>query len=176
MKLKIKKLDETAVVPSYAKEGDAGFDLTAVSVITANDYIEYGTGLAVEIPVGHVGLIFPRSSVTSKDLMLKNSVGVIDSGYRGEIKFRFNVVRQSIRNEATEEDYIHYFSVKGITDPKEMEFVRSEGLVRYSPNLYEVGERIGQMMILPIPTIEFEEVDELSESQRAEGGYGSTGA
>jgi dUTP pyrophosphatase len=176
MKLKIKKLDERAVVPSYAKEGDACFDLTAVSVNTANDYIEYGTGLAVEIPVGHVGLIFPRSSVTSKDLMLKNSVGVIDSGYRGEIKFRFNVVRQSIRNEATEEEYTLYFSENGITDPNEMEYVRSRGLVRYSPNLYEVGERIGQMMILPVPTVEFEQVDELSESQRAEGGYGSTGA
>lgn len=176
MKLKIKKLDEKAVVPSYAKEGDAGFDLTAVSVINANDYIEYGTGLAVEIPVGYVGLIFPRSSVTSKDLMLKNSVGVIDSGYRGEIKFRFNVVRQSIRNEATDENYGKYFEENGITDPAEMEYVRSRGLVRYSPNLYEVGERIGQMMILPVPTVEFEEVDELSESQRAEGGYGSTGA
>jgi dUTP pyrophosphatase len=176
MKLKIKKLDEGAVIPSYAKAGDACFDLTAVSVSAANDYIEYGTGLAMEIPEGYVGLIFPRSSVTNKDLMLKNSVGVIDSGYRGEIKFRFNVVRQSIRNEATEAEYQTYFAENKITDEAEMQYVRERGLVRFSPNLYNVGERVGQMMIIPVPTVEFEEVGELTETVRGEGGYGSTGA
>jgi dUTP pyrophosphatase len=175
MKLKIKKLTESAIIPSYAKEGDACFDLTATSINLTDSYIEYGTGIAIEVPEGYVGLIFPRSSVTNKDLMLKNSVGVIDSGYRGEVKFRFNVVRQSIRNEATEEEYTRYFSENGITDSNEMEYVRSKGLVRYSSNLYEVGERIGQMMIIPIPTVEFEEVDELTETQRGEGGYGSSG-
>jgi dUTP pyrophosphatase len=176
MKLKIKKLDPSAIIPSYAKEGDACFDLTAVSVSSANDYIEYGTGLAMEIPEGYVGLIFPRSSVTNKDLMLKNSVGVIDSGYRGEIKFRFNVVRQSIRNEATEEEYQTYFTENHITDENEIQYIRKKGLVRYSSNLYSVGDRIGQMMILPYPTVQFEEVDELGETQRGEGGYGSSGS
>jgi dUTP pyrophosphatase len=175
MKLKIKKLDPLATIPSYAKGGDACFDLTAVSVSSANDYIEYDTGLAVEIPEGYVGLIFPRSSVTNKDLMLKNSVGIIDSGFRGSIRFRFNVVRQSIRNEATEEDYQTYFTENQITDPKQIQYIRNKGLSRYSPNSYNVGERIGQMMILPYPTVEFEEVDELSNTERGHGGYGSTG-
>jgi dUTP pyrophosphatase len=141
MKLKIKKLTETAVIPSYAKPGDACFDLTAVSVNTVNDYIEYGTGLAMEIPEGHVGLIFPRSSVTNKDLMLKNSVGVIDSSYRGMISFRFNNVSSDER----------------------------------TAEIYTIGDRVGQMMILPVPMVQFEEVDELSSTERGEGGYGSSG-
>lgn len=146
MKLKIKKLNENAVIPSYAKDGDACFDLTCVSVNIEDKYIEYGTGLAVEIPKGYVGLIFPRSSVTKKDLMLKNGTGIIDSGYRGEISFRF-----------------HRFTheLLGMTIPM--------------PDIYEIGERVGQMMILPYPTVEFEEVDELSDTERGKGGYGSTG-
>ncbi len=138
MKLKIKKLDSSATIPSYAKRGDACFDLTATSINLTDKFIEYGTGLAMEITEGYVGLIFPRSSVTNKDLMLKNSVGVIDSGYRGEIKFRF---------------------------------LRTKDVIE----AYSVGERIGQMMILPYPTVEFEEVDELTETNRGNGGYGSTG-
>ena len=91
MKVKIKKLDNAAVIPSYATNGDAGLDLTAVScqIDQSGLFIEYGTGLAVEIPEGYVGLLFPRSSVSKTTLILANHVGVVDSGYRGEIKFRF---------------------------------------------------------------------------------------
>jgi dUTP pyrophosphatase len=90
MLVNIKKLVPEAVLPLYAKVGDAGMDLVATSVDYSNEYyIEYGTGLAVEIPEGYVGLIFPRSSNSKKDLQLCNSVGVIDSGYRGEIKLRY---------------------------------------------------------------------------------------
>jgi len=90
MKLKFKKLMQQAVAPSRANENDAGFDLTATSRKTINaSTIEYGTGLALEIPTGYVGLIFPRSSICKKAQMLSNSVGVIDSGYRGEVKFIF---------------------------------------------------------------------------------------
>lgn len=85
MKVKIKKLVENAVVPRYAKSGDAGLDLTATGVEIKGDNIIYGCGLAIEIPKGYVGLLFPRSSNSKKDLLLTNSVGVIDSGYRGEI-------------------------------------------------------------------------------------------
>lgn len=141
IKLKVKKLHPEAVLPSYAKHGDACFDLTAVNIHNEYKYIEYGTGLAFEIPEGYVGLIFPRSSVTNKDLMLKNSVGVIDSGYRGEITFRFAADT-------------------------------SKG---HTIQIYTVGERIGQMLILPIPTVELKEVEELSTTERGEGGYGSSG-
>ena len=86
MKVKIKRLNENAVIPAYAHVTDAGLDLTATSKnIEGNRVIIYGTGLAVEIPEGYVGLIFPRSSNSKKNLLLTNSVGVIDSGYRGEI-------------------------------------------------------------------------------------------
>lgn len=91
MYIKFKKLDESAKIPSYANEGDAGLDLTAISLTMQDGYWEYGTGLSTEIPKGFVGLLFPRSSISKKDQFLRNSVGVIDSGYRGEIKLRMSV-------------------------------------------------------------------------------------
>lgn len=89
MNVRVQKLAIEAVIPQYAKEGDAGMDLTAITHKSTDLYEEYGTGLAFEIPEGYVGLLFPRSSVTNKELMLKNSIGVIDSTYRGEVKVRF---------------------------------------------------------------------------------------
>ena len=80
MKVKIKKLCENAVIPSYANPGDAGMDLVATSrMFDKYGNVEYGTGLAMEIPEGYVGLIFPRSSICKQDLSLSNAVGVIDS-------------------------------------------------------------------------------------------------
>ena len=91
LQVAIKKLHSNAVIPSYAKPGDAGLDITATSIISNTTFeVTYGTGLAVEIPIDHVGLLFPRSSIRKYDLQLANSVGVIDSGYRGEIQFTFN--------------------------------------------------------------------------------------
>lgn len=85
MEVKIKKLVENAVIPTYAKEGDAGLDLHAISYeCTENGHV-YGTGISIEIPKGYVGLVFPRSSNRRTQAYLTNSVGVIDSGYRGEI-------------------------------------------------------------------------------------------
>ena len=138
MIVNIKKLHPNAVIPSYAKEGDAGMDLTAVSVETTEDFIAYKIGLAFEIPEGHVGLLFPRSGNSKKDLLLANSVAVIDSGYRGDIEFRFK---------------LHGNGTK----------------------IYEVGDRVGQIVILPYPTITFNEVEELSETQRGATGFGSSG-
>lgn len=148
MKVKIKKLNENAVIPSYSKYGDAGMDLTATSMevtgeidqiypIGKNEYkfIEYGTSISIEIPDGHVGLVFPRSSISKTGLTLANSVGVIDSGYRGEIKCRFKYLGGA---------------------------------------KYEIGDRIAQIMIIPHPVVQFEEVLELSTTERGEGGFGST--
>jgi dUTP pyrophosphatase len=146
MKVKIKRLHPDAVIPSYAKNGDAGLDLTATSkrIDLNSQIIEYGIGVAVEIPNGYVGLIYPRSSVYKTDLILSNCVGVVDSGYRGEIKFKFAVINEF--------DNI----LESVQD-------------------YDIGDRIGQLIIVPYPSIEFEEVEELSESERGLGGYGSTG-
>ena len=140
MEIRFKKIHPDAVAPSKAHPTDAGFDLTAVSVSEdrVRGIVTYGTGLAVEIPEGYVGLLFPRSSVYKVQLSLANSVGVIDSGYRGEVMFKYRIVQPHIRR-------------------------------------FSVGERIGQMIILPYPEIAFTEAQSLEESERAEGGFGSTG-
>lgn len=141
MKVKIKKLDQKAVLPKYAKKGDAGMDLTATSKWYDDDNnVCYGTGIAMEIPQGYVGLVFPRSSNAKQDLILSNSVGVIDSGYRGEITFKFKLVED-----------------------------------RHLAKDYNVGDRVGQIIIMPYPIIEFVEVSKLSETDRGKGGYGSSG-
>ena len=91
MKVLIKKLHKDAVIPKYAKPGDAGLDLTAVEILNESNYqITYNIGLAIEIPEGYVGLIFPRSSIRNTNLSMSNAVGVIDSGYRGSIQATFN--------------------------------------------------------------------------------------
>jgi len=138
MKIKVKKLNDSAVIPKYAKDGDAGMDLTCVSRVFTDKYIEYKTGLAFEIPEGYVGLLFPRSSISNKDLYLSNAVGVLDSGYRGEVTFRFK----------TTDAY---------------------------GSFYKEGERVGQIIVIPHPKIEFIESNELTDTDRGVGGYGSTG-
>ena len=139
MKINYKKLSQSAQPLKQAHLGDACFDLTSVNYrhVSENDisFHEYGTGLALEIPHGYVGLVFPRSSVSNTGAVMCNSVGIIDSGYRGEVKVRYKSDR-----------------------------------VPYKP-----GERVGQLMILPIPEIEFEESAELNHSIRGSGGFGSTG-
>jgi len=139
-KVKFKKLVKHAFVPEYANPGDAGLDLIAIDSYKNHDYkfIEYGIGIALEIPEGFVGLIFPRSSISKTPHTLANSVGVIDSSYRGEIKLR-------MRYEEDRED---------------ME--------------YGFGDKVGQLLIIPIPTVQLEEIDELSTTERGDGGFGST--
>lgn len=139
MVVKFKKTHPDAVSPVYARAYDAGADITAISPGKyVQGYVEYRTGLSVEIPTGYVGLIFPRSSISKTDLSLCNSVGVIDSGFRGEITFRFRT--------------------------------SSTGSI-----IYKQGDKIGQLMIMPIPAITFVEVDSLQASERGEGAYGSSG-
>lgn len=147
MKVKIKKLHKDATIPVYSKEGDAGLDLTAINISKDNvGNITYHTGLAIEIPEGYVGLLFPRSSICKKQQFLTNGVGVIDSSYRGEIMAKFKPVMGT------------YDTILDL----------------FESNEYQVGDRIVQMIILPYPQIEFEEVEELSSSERGHGGFGST--
>ena len=142
MKVKFKKLIPTAQAPKFAHRGDAGADLFATSYEydAEHDNYVYGTGLAVEVPEGHVMLIFPRSSNRKTDCYMTNHVGVVDSGYRGEVMVTF---KSRDRNF--------------LTKP------------------YEIGDRIAQAIILPYPGVEYEETDELSETERGTGGHGSTG-
>lgn len=137
MRIRIKKLHPEAVVPKYANFGDAAVDLVAIRKWEDDyDNICYGTGLAMEIPDHHVGLLFPRSSVSKTDLRLCNAVGVIDAGYRGEIMLKFD---------------------------------------KQGEKHYNIGDRVGQLMLVPIPSIQFVEVVNLPDSDRGAGGFGSTG-
>lgn len=130
-----KKLYPNSVDPKQMTTGAAGFDLTAVTACKVGNVWEYGTGIAIEIPKGYCGLVFPRSSIVNTGAVLSNSVGVIDSDYRGEIFFKFYAKKKP----------------------------------------YEVGERIGQLIVVACPEIKLERVNELSKTRRGEGGYGSTG-
>lgn len=90
IKVKIKKVAESAIIPTKAHATDAGYDLYADSIGYDDcGNVVYGTGVAVEIPKGYVGFVFPRSSIARTGLILSNAVGVIDSGYRGEIMAKF---------------------------------------------------------------------------------------
>ena len=141
MKIQFKKLNPQAQKPKFGKPGDAGADLTATSIdLSPYGQVVYGTGIAVEIPEGMVGLIFPRSSIRNKNLVLSNSVGVIDSGYRGEIMATFLLTKQD-----------------------------------ESCDIYDIGDRIAQLVIMPVPLAQYIEVDELSETERGTEGHGSTG-
>ena len=143
MRVRVKKLHPDAIIPKYAKAGDAGMDIHTIARGEADKYgnMVYKTGLAFEIPEGHVGLIYPRSSVSKTPHSLRNHVGVIDSGYRGEIIFKFGWVESS----------------------------------SFETEVYDKGDRIGQIMIMPYPKVEFVEADELSDTERGSGGFGSTG-
>lgn len=166
MKVKVKKLSKCAVIPAYAKKGDAGMDLTAISKTYDKDgNIVFGTGLAFEIPKGYVGLLFPRSSCSKTFLSLSNSVGVLDSGYRGEVLFKFKPKVNIINPfKLWWNTYILKNSNKSLhLDVKEI-----------PSHTYNVGDRVGQIVIMPYPSIEFEEVDELGVTERGIGGFGST--
>jgi dUTP pyrophosphatase len=152
IKVLVKKMHPDSKLPTYSKPGDAAMDVYAHSVKSAENnkdpYMEYDTGIAVKIPEGYVGLIFPRSSISKTPYMLANGVGVVDSGYTGSIKLRYKL-------DAT---LIEHGSLGNV----EVEY-------------YDIGDRIGQLMILPFPTVELEEVKELPSTERGDGGFGSSG-
>jgi dUTP pyrophosphatase len=179
MELKVKVLDQKAVLPKRAHNDDAGYDLCAiddgtVKVITAIGqpgqsqkpkwrflYIEYPTGLAMEPPVGYHLEIVARSSVSTTDLILANCTAIGDQGYRGEYKLRFRVPAFA------------QLSVDADTEADASEMFRSAmdtmGVLRY-----KVGDKMGQMLIRKTETMDIAIVEELSDTIRGEGGFGST--
>ena len=142
MNIKYKKLHKLAQPPTRANESDAGFDLTAIALEYPSDgdsslYVQARTGISLEIPEGYVGLVFPRSSISKTKHNLRNSVGVIDSGYRGEIMLRFS-------HDQTNSSYRN-------------------------------GDKVGQIVFIKLPKITMSESEDLSASDRGQGGFGSTG-
>lgn len=170
LRVKIKKIHKCAVIPTYAKKGDAGLDLTAVEKhFDIHGNVVYRTGLAVEIPEGYVGLLFPRSSVCKLDLSLCNSVGVIDSNYRGEIIVKFKptpIFEVADDTEFEEGKFKEYERVMIPEGADNMNMFNAQ---------YDIGVRIAQLIIMPYPKVEFEEVEELTQTERGNGGFGSTG-
>lgn len=143
MNIKVKKLKPGATVPTMGSKFAAGADLYSAEeadvVIEPGETKFIGTGLAMEIPEGYVGLVYARSGLACKrGLAPANKVGVVDSDYRGEIKV-------ALHNHGKEAQTV------------------------------EKGERIAQMVIAPYLSVNYEEADELSETERGEGGFGSTG-
>lgn len=136
MKIKIKKEKEDSILPLKKNPLDAGIDCYANSFTETEDYVEYGLGFSLEIPEGYCGLIFPRSSISNYDLFMCNSIGVIDSGYRNEVKARFKKIGDKI---------------------------------------YNIGERVCQLIIYQYPEVKFIEVNELDSTNDRKGGHGSTG-
>jgi dUTP pyrophosphatase len=133
--------DISTTLPHYSREGDGAVDVYATAITNEkgyfHEYIEYGTNLAFEIPEGYGAFLLPRSSVSNKNLILSNSIGLVDSNYRGEVKWRF--------------------------------------YKKWGYEQYNIGDRIGQMIVLPLPKLEFELVDVLSNTNRGAGAYGSSG-
>jgi dUTP pyrophosphatase len=141
--LPFKRLTPAAVLPSHARLGDAGLDLSSAvdAEVGPGERAMIPTGVAVAIPEGHAGLVLPRSGLASKHgLTLANAPGLIDSGYRGEVTC-------AVVN-----------------------------LDREHPVKIRAGDRVAQLLIVPIPAVRPEWVEELPKSERGEGGFGSTGS
>lgn len=155
--VKIKRLTETAKIPTKAHESDAAFDMYAdiqetfvpfgrsaeesekgVKIMPGQT-VKVSSGVAMEIPEGYWGAVYARSGLATKQgLRPANAVGVVDAHYRGPV-----IV--AIHNDSSNVQIIHH------------------------------GDRIAQFMLAPVIETKFEEVDELTESDRGEGGFGSSG-
>lgn len=141
MKMKVRRLSDTAILPRYAHLSDAGADLFAdeVAVLWPGKRRLVSTGIAVEIPLGYVGLVHPRSGLAVKHgISIVNAPGTIDAGYRGEIMV--NMINLG------------------------------DSAVNVMP-----GDRIAQFLVQAVEYVDFEEVQELSDSDRGDKGHGSTG-
>lgn len=192
MNIKVKILDNNAKLPIYSTPGSACMDVICTSIEYRKDIDTYifHTGLAFEIPENHAMLIFPRSSNRKTDYYMPNSVGILDSDYRGElmIVFKerngyfvenasrvFNELLQTINDNIVvnlEDEMIDYYH-KMDTHNFNSKIITEDNNIKPTP--YQIGDKIAQIMIIPYPKVKFEVVNKLSASERGEGGFGSTG-
>jgi dUTP pyrophosphatase len=175
--IKLKKLDNHAVIPTYAHDGDVGMDLTAISVEydKEKDMYIYHTGLALESDKHYGILLFPRSSNRKTDAYLCNHVGIVDSYiYRGEIMLCFKN-RDSIYMNALKDSIEWYKNAKSGSLKARIEKLMNDEEFAMSLAPYNVGDRVAQMVVMPYPNVVVEEVENLSDTVRGEGGFGSTG-
>jgi dUTP pyrophosphatase len=155
LSVRVKKMDPAALLPSRSHATDAAHDLTALDDGQSGEegYLQYRTGLAMEPPSGHHLQIYPRSSISCYDLVMCNSVPLIDEGYRGEICIRFRIVPPCRLNSAGHWEAVFVPALR----------------------LYRRGDRIAQILVCPTLPARFDEVARLSSSDRAAGGFGSSG-
>lgn len=164
LKLKIKKLHPDAILPTRGTPDSAGLDLYALKsyTISAQRSVKIRTGIAMEIPKGYVGLLFARSSLSTKEhLRPANCVGVIDADYRGEVML-------CLYNDNPTYIYKDNGLYDGSADLVQVSNSSSERSI-------EKGDRIAQIILLPYISPLTVEVDELSDTERSTGGFGSTG-
>ena len=158
MKVKIKKLHPDAVIPKQATELAGGWDVIATEIEqVSEDFVICNLGFALQLPIGYKIVLVPRSSFTETKWLLQNSPGLGDADYRGQYSFRFRALP---------------------TGFKTVEFANGSGeykALTYPKFPYKVGDRVGQIYLEKVNPIEFEEVEELSETVRGEGGFGHTG-
>jgi len=200
MEIKVKRLHKDAVLPVFSKEGDAGADLTVTSIEFKDYKVIYGTGISVEIPKGYCMKIYTRSSIYKTSLRLCNNVGIIDSGYRNEIKLIFDFIGYEFRelyhefkelklklyNQFNNKYKFKIFKKQLEIDAinklyKEYEDYTYDVFLRelYEHPMqnifYKTGDRIGQAIIETLVPTEYVEVEELDMSNDRCGGFGSTG-
>lgn len=138
--VKLKKLNEDAIVPEYAYPTDAGMDLKSSEeyVLMPNETAMINTGLSIAIPEKFFGGIYSKSGLASRGIIVANSPGIVDTMYRGEVKV------------------LLYNRTK-------------------APHQINIGDKIAQLILMPFEQIKFREVEELDETDRKDGGFGSTG-
>lgn len=190
----VKKLDENAVIPTYAHEGDVGMDLTAIGVEydEEKDMYIYHTGLSFESDFNIGDFIFVRSSNRKTDAYLCNHVGIVDSAiYRGEVMIcmknrdslemvtEVNAIRAFMDGLSIMSRIDENFTLKQVTENAfDLYKLTKEDYLKKARNLefapYKVGDKIAQMVCLKYPTVKLVEKNELSETERGEGGFGST--
>lgn len=146
--VKFKKLHPNATIPIKATSGAGALDVTCTEIIYEEGYVRCLVGFSTEIPDGYRIICAPRSSISKTGWVLANSMGIVDSDYRGEYEFRF------------------------IPVPTKVAFGTSLGNKSFP---YKVGDRVGQIFIEKVTEFEFVESEELSETARGEGGFGHTG-
>lgn len=190
--IKFKKLHPEAVIPKYSHDGDVCMDMTAIGMDydIENDMYIYHTGLAFESDKNIGQFLYLRSSNCKTDAYLCNGVGVADSAiYRGEIQFRMKnrvPVKEVLDKETREREIQELWRKKDSGETIEctdllkifapMDYMGEEvakRAIELAP--YKVGDRVGQMVFMQYPTVELIEVEDLSDTSRGKGGFGSTG-
>lgn len=156
LNIPVKKLKENAKLPHLAKNGDAAFDLIAVDFEVQGSVVVIGTGLAFEIPEGYEGQVRSRSGLGMKGIGITHGMGTIDSGYRGEVKVLLSA-------QGSQQPWLERGAGASITG------------VKIGNTILKYGDRVAQLAIREVPQVKFVEVDELSESERGETGFGSSG-